>query len=321
MLLSLLFKVMAISLIHGVSSSGCGSRFQTRAGNQPKPERHLLLPFCLDTEKLIGLASLLSSPRPPLSRTSACLKSKTMIEMLPAMLPPTPPRISSPPVTNFITSLPPPLSPQRWKWRCHNCGAKYRIATTRRCLACSHYFCTTLTSPVVKPNPNSKRPKQLQKRRCNRTCASTFDYSGWARYNSWRRLALSSPSSSTSCTPAKLAAESYVTFQPTPLSFFSPASDDDEDGAEMEKVQWPPIKTSSHRQRVVLAKERLYVNKKHDCFLHCDYRSECRHMIFEAYEQGRVTLTRDNENGYRWEAVDPGPEPEKQDTDMVMTLF
>lgn len=44
-------------------------------------------------------------------------------------------------------------------------------------------------------------------------------------------------------------------------------------------------------------------------------------MIFEAYEQGRVTLTRDNENGYRWEAVDPGPEPEKQDTDMVMTLF
>lgn len=88
MLLSLLFKVMAISLIHGVSSSGCGSRFQTRAGNQPKPEPHLLLPFCLDTEKLIGLASLLSSPRPPLSRTSACLKSKTMIEMLPAILPP-----------------------------------------------------------------------------------------------------------------------------------------------------------------------------------------------------------------------------------------
>ncbi|CAP67519.1 uncharacterized protein PODANS_6_11730, partial [Podospora anserina S mat+] len=215
-----------------------------------------------------------------------------------------------------------PSKAQRWKWRCHNCGAKYRIATTRRCLACSHYFCTTLISPVIKPNPNSKRPKQLQKRRGNRTCASTFDYSGWARYNSWRRLALSSPSSSTSCTTAKLAAESHVTFQPTPLSFFSPASDDDdEDGAEMEKVQWSPIKTSSHRQRVVLAKERLYVNKKHNCFLHCDYPSECRHMIFEAYEQGRVTLTRDNENGYRWEAVDPGPEPEKQDTDMVMTLF
>lgn len=103
---------MAISLIHGVSSSGCGSRFQTRAGNQPKPEPHLLLPFCLDTEKLIGLASLLSSPRPPLSRTSACLKSKTMIEMLPAILPPPPPRIPSPPVTNFITSLPPPPRPK-----------------------------------------------------------------------------------------------------------------------------------------------------------------------------------------------------------------
>ncbi|KAK0668747.1 hypothetical protein QBC41DRAFT_356300 [Cercophora samala] len=231
-------------------------------------------------------------------------------------------------IASFIASLPPPPSPQRWKWRCHSCGAKYRIATTRRCLTCSHYFCTTFTSPIIKPKLTRERPRQLHKRRKNQTCGSTFDYLGWERYNSWRRLVLSSPSSSSSSTPAKLE-ESYATFQPTPLSFFSRASDgddddddvDDNDDAGMKKVQWTPVKTLLQRRRVVLAKERLYVNKKHNCFLHCDYPSECRHLVFEAYEHGRVRLTQDDHNGCRWEVVDPGPEPENQDNDAVMTLF
>ncbi|KAK4198653.1 hypothetical protein QBC40DRAFT_178238 [Triangularia verruculosa] len=244
------------------------------------------------------------------------------------MLPPTPPRTPSPPLPPFtgpLECLAPPPSPQRWRWRCHNCGARYRIATTRRCLGCSHYFCTTLTSPVMKPKHSPKRPKQLYKKRGSQTCASTFDYNGWARYNSWRRLALlSSPSSSSpssSCSKSTKLDESYATFHPTPLSFFSAASDDDDDSEFYQKVQWTPIKTPIHRRRVVLAKERLYVEKKHNCFLHCDYPSECRHMLFEAYEQGRVKFVQDEENGCRWEIVDSGPEPEGEEVDSEMALF
>ncbi|KAK0736086.1 hypothetical protein B0T21DRAFT_383729 [Apiosordaria backusii] len=222
------------------------------------------------------------------------------------------------PAHGSIVSLPPPPSPQQWKWRCHNCNTKYRLATTRRCLTCSHYFCTSLTSPVMKPKPNPKRPKQLRKRGSNRTCASTFDFAGWARHNSWRRLTLLSSSSSS---PIKLE-ESFATFYPCPLSsspsLSSPFPSAADAEAEMEKVQWNPIRKLVPRRKVILAKERLYVNKQHNCFLHCDYPSECRHMIFEAYEQGRVTFTQDGEQGGKWVVVDPGPEPEGHDADIVL---
>ncbi|KAK4180693.1 hypothetical protein QBC36DRAFT_384140 [Triangularia setosa] len=190
------------------------------------------------------------------------------------------------------------LSALRWKWRCHNCGVKYCITTTR----------SPLTSPIVKPNPNPKRPKQLHKRRGNRTCGSTFDYTGWALFSSWRRLAFLSSSSSSSSSSH-------------PLSFFSSSSDEEEDDAEMEKVQWTPIKTLIHRRRVVLAKERLYVDKQHICFLCCNYPSECRHLIFEAYEQGRVQFIEDDDHGCGWEVVDSEPDPEEKGKDSEMLLF
>ncbi|KAI1760628.1 hypothetical protein GGR53DRAFT_509086 [Hypoxylon sp. FL1150] len=77
------------------------------------------------------------------------------------------------------TPPPPPRKPYPWLWQCHSCSTVYRIGITRRCLVCSHEYC--ISSP-----PSTKR-RGSKRRRPSGSCASEFDYSGWAEWGAWRR--------------------------------------------------------------------------------------------------------------------------------------
>jgi hypothetical protein len=79
------------------------------------------------------------------------------------------------------TPPPPPANPLKWLWQCHQCSRIYALATTRRCLDDSHYFCAGTVS--------YKRDKKTAKRKAvkSRACASEFDYAGWKAWGEWRR--------------------------------------------------------------------------------------------------------------------------------------
>ncbi|KAI0180738.1 hypothetical protein GGR52DRAFT_521497 [Hypoxylon sp. FL1284] len=81
------------------------------------------------------------------------------------------------------TPPPPPRLPFAWRWQCHSCSTIYKIGCTRRCLVCSHEFCVSATAP---------RSGTKRRRRANGTCASEFDYSGWADWGAWRRKVVGS---------------------------------------------------------------------------------------------------------------------------------
>ncbi|EEY19579.1 predicted protein [Verticillium alfalfae VaMs.102] len=80
---------------------------------------------------------------------------------------PTTASFPQPPAVEESTSAP-PRTPMPWRWRCHACGATFRLACTRRCLCCSHVLCTERDGR-------------------GRMCRAEFDYDGWAAYGAWRR--------------------------------------------------------------------------------------------------------------------------------------
>ncbi|KAJ2900626.1 hypothetical protein MKZ38_002285 [Zalerion maritima] len=104
-------------------------------------------------------------------------------------------------------SSPPPPRPRDacpWFWRCHNCGTWYRLGTTRRCLECSHIFCTSTQEPATAST--SKKGRKISTRRKTTTsssssssssssgrpaasCRAEFDYAGWKQLGEWRREA------------------------------------------------------------------------------------------------------------------------------------
>ncbi|XXG96350.1 hypothetical protein Hte_002632 [Hypoxylon texense] len=75
------------------------------------------------------------------------------------------------------TPPPPPRVPYPWLWQCHSCSTVYKIGCTRRCLVCSHEYCVSADPPR----------RGTKRRRSKATCASEFDYNGWADWGAWRR--------------------------------------------------------------------------------------------------------------------------------------
>lgn len=68
----------------------------------------------------------------------------------------------------------PPSSPRAWRWRCHKCGAHYRLGVTSRCLRCGHRMCSAR-------GPSSPGKKK------SRSCSSVFDFDGWSAWQEWKR--------------------------------------------------------------------------------------------------------------------------------------
>ncbi|KAK8077049.1 hypothetical protein PG996_003219 [Apiospora saccharicola] len=148
---------------------------------------------------------------------------------------------------------PPPREPYPFLWQCCSCYTTYRFSTTRRCLLCSHNYCTrelAFGSSNSSGNGNGKK----RRRRSNKYCRSEFDYEGWEAWGAWRRRHV-------------LKVESTQ-----------------ESDAESELEE----------------RESKFVKKTHDCFVHCDYPSQCFHtqirvledQVREAAEAERVALAK-----------------------------
>lgn len=164
------------------------------------------------------------------------------------------------PLSSPLPPSPPP-APCPWLWRCHSCYTIYRLAVTRRCLDCDHTFC--LGEPAVSPPKGKKRKR-------GGPCKAEFDYTGWKARGSWRRTVL-------------LNGDNVAgTVNTRTLTASSEQSWGNEHRAATE--------STGEEARFEDKRERLFLRRRHSCFVHCDFPSECHHSLFRAQQEGRPIL-------------------------------
>ncbi|KAL2262902.1 hypothetical protein VTK26DRAFT_9043 [Humicola hyalothermophila] len=241
-------------------------------------------------------------------------------------------------VTHPVQSIPPPsCTPGRWIWRCHECHSWYPLACTRRCLECSHEFCTSLTLPnsSSKGSSSSRRPsssssssssssrRASKRRRQQTTCWAKFDYNGWAAWGAYRRetqaaAAARSRTSSQkdhssskrskleheSARPTSVDDDSFATWElvsrssPPGLGHPQSQSASNTGGTDTgpSSAMWQPVDDAQYED-VIHRKEKMYLRGRHNCWLHCDYPSECLHTVRTAWERYRAGLDRAADEG------------------------
>ncbi|KAK7752653.1 hypothetical protein SLS62_005422 [Diatrype stigma] len=146
------------------------------------------------------------------------------------------------------TPPPPPPQPRPWVWQCHGCLTIWRLATTRRCLLCSHEYCTATTKPATNGRRGSGSRKS--KRRRNGSgggayCRAEFDYTGWEEWGAWRR-----------------------------------------------KVRGLEARSAPR------ARDRAFLHRAHDCWLDCDYPSQCHHERAQLAAQAAIAASRSGSSAY-----------------------
>lgn len=162
------------------------------------------------------------------------------------------------PLSSPLPPSPPP-APCPWLWRCHSCYTIYRLAVTRRCLDCDHTFC--LGEPAS--------PPKGKKRKRGGPCKAEFDYTGWKARGSWRRTVL-------------LNGDNAVGIQANTITGSNENNWGNEHGAATE--------LRGEEARFEDKRERLFLRRRHNCFVHCDFPSECHHSLFRAQQEGRPIL-------------------------------
>ncbi|KAK2066191.1 hypothetical protein P8C59_000026 [Phyllachora maydis] len=191
------------------------------------------------------------------------------------------------------TSRPPP-PPFAWLWRCHHCHVVYRLGCTRRCLECSHDFCSS--NDMVDGHGRTTaavRAAKRQRRHRGGPCKAEFDYVGWAVWGAWRRSVLATQEDaagvmSTMCSPRRDLLAELDTF----ALYRSGTADDEEEYllTPLLSLQWGLV-SDSRALDVARRKESMYIARKHDCWVHCDFPSECHHAIYAARIAGRTKST------------------------------
>lgn len=156
---------------------------------------------------------------------------------------------------------PPPPAPCPWLWRCHSCYTIYRLAVTRRCLNCDHTFCLGDAAGAAATEPQGKKRKR------GGPCKAEFDYAGWKARGAWRRTVLLNGGGSNDATGAATNQTSW--------------GDEHEAAAREDPGEVSPFDAK---------RERLFLRKRHNCFVHCDFPSECHHSLFRAQQEGRPIL-------------------------------
>lgn len=167
------------------------------------------------------------------------------------------------PLSSPLPPSPPP-TPCPWLWRCHSCYTIYRLAVTRRCLDCDHTFC--VGEPAGNSTPRGKKRKR------GGPCKAEFDYTGWKARGAWRRTVLLNGDNSNK-NNAVTVGNARESREAKWGDEHRAATDALGDGASFEDKR-----------------ERLFVRRRHSCFLHCDFPSECHHALFRAQQEGRPIL-------------------------------
>lgn len=163
------------------------------------------------------------------------------------------------PLSSPLPPSPPP-SPCPWLWRCHSCYTIYRLAVTRRCLDCDHTFCLG-DSNTTSPQPKGKKRKR------GGPCKAEFDYAGWHARGAWRRTVLLNG-----------GAGCHNTTTAAPKGNKTKNWGDEHRASAADEVRFED------------KRERLFVRRRHDCSVHCDFPSECHHALFRAQKMGLPIL-------------------------------
>lgn len=133
---------------------------------------------------------------------------------------------------------------------------------TRRCLDCDHTFC--LGEPTTAPKGGKKRKR-------GGPCKAEFDYKGWKTWGSWRRTQLLNTNNGDDTNNNEKSS-------PGPWGDEYKALYEEATGGDEEKTRFEE------------KREHLFLRKRHNCFLHCDFPSECHHALFRAQQEGRPIL-------------------------------
>lgn len=123
------------------------------------------------------------------------------------------------------------------------------------------------------------------------SCLTEFDYSGWAAWGAYRRAAAAAVRAglTTQGSPLKrkrsdmAGAAGLDTFATWELTTEAARTYD----RHVRRAVWRPL-PASERREVARRKEQLYVRGAHNCWLHCDYPSECLHALCTAWAEGRI---------------------------------
>jgi hypothetical protein len=191
---------------------------------------------------------------------------------------------------------PPPWTPHLWTWWCHECGLAWPLGASRRCLECSHLFCTV-------PRVVKSRRRYGQEG----PCAAEFDYHGWAAWGAYRRSVAAIRTGGTAQRsningadltrehtqdPRKIKpgstsgagdCDTYDTFAKWALITQSRRKYD----RPSRSSEWQPLPEET-RKEVSRRKETLYIQGQHSCWHHCDFPSECLHTVYNALVRGRI---------------------------------
>lgn len=135
---------------------------------------------------------------------------------------------------------------------------------TRRCLDCDHTFC--LGEPTTAPKGGKKRKR-------GGPCKAEFDYKGWKTWGSWRRTQLLNNNDNDITTNTNNEKSSSSPWGDEYKALYEEATGGDEEKTRFEEKR-----------------EHLFLRKRHNCFLHCDFPSECHHALFRAQQEGRPIL-------------------------------
>lgn len=201
---------------------------------------------------------------------------------------------------SLISYPSPPPSPCPWLWRCHSCHIWYRLATTRRCLECDHHFCLSDTA--------TGRSSTKKRKRSSGPCRAEFDYIGWAARGAWRRTLLLNTAHENKTSTGGRRTDHSKKAGTKPLPSYAENNDDDEGGILLGHRRWLPKSSlmkawgDEHRalelgieqltDKFAEKKEALYVRRRHSCWLHCDFPSECHHAVYKAQQEGKPVLAK-----------------------------
>ena len=149
--------------------------------------------------------------------------------------------------------------------------------------------------------------KESIKRRCGKfksatVCRAEFDYEGWKYWGNWRRAILldptvattNEPSSSCNTSEARASAGSASVDNQTSAAcslreeIVQDFQADTERHISLTSMRPSPVRQKPASQTAEEQRRKLFLQRNHNCWIHCDFPSECRHTLYQAIFAGEV---------------------------------
>ena len=142
------------------------------------------------------------------------------------------------------------------------------------------------------PSPSSNSPSSSSGNEDTTTTATSIDSSDWEKSAEDKDKAAAAARLQDFATWHLISVPNPETTSP-PSSQSSSSSSSPPSGITnpKEALAWHHVPERETRT-IARAKEKMYVERTHNCWSHCDYPSECRQTVIAACEEGRAKIDR-----------------------------